>query len=134
MCGDLVWGGTSVDTLFHLNAEEASRSLPGEKPDRVAALAAHVLDQRSYYPLYPAAPPDAPGGGTPLELPQLWHVGMPCAPDVLLLPSRIGKPCVRVLGGTVVVNPGSPAGNKSFARVAHFPHPPAAVNAPGAHN
>jgi hypothetical protein len=131
VCGDLVWGATSVDTLFHLNAEEASRSLPGERPDRVAALATHVLNQRSYYPLYPAAPPEAPGGGVPLELPQLWHVGMPCAPDVLILPSRIGKPCVRVLGGTVVVNPGSLGRTKSFARLAIHPHKEDAIKKPG---
>lgn len=126
VCGDLVWGATSVDTIFHLNAEEASRLPAGEpRPDRFAALAAHTLEQRSFYPLYPAASPEVGSGasGVPLEVPQLWHVGMPCSPDVLLLPSRLGRPCVRVVGGaTVAVNPGSLARNKSFAKIAVFPH------------
>jgi hypothetical protein len=47
--------------------------------------------------------------------PQLWHVALPCAPDVLLLPSRLGRPCVRVAGATVVVNPGALARNKAYA-------------------
>jgi DNA polymerase alpha subunit B len=119
--GDLAWGASSVDALFQLSAEEASRAPPGERPDRVAAMAAHCLEQRSYYPLYPAAPPEAPGGGVPLEIPQLWHTTMPCAPDVLVMPSRLGRPCVRVLGGTVLVQPGALARNRTFARVAVFP-------------
>ena len=119
--GDIAWAASSVDALFHINAEEASRAPVGERPDRVAALATHLLEQRSFYPLYPAAPPDVPGGGVPLELPQVWHAGMSCAPDVLISPTRVGKPCVRVLGGTVVINPGALSRNKSFARVCVFP-------------
>ncbi len=162
--GDLVWGGISVDPVFHLNGEEASRWPGGDtRPDRFVSLASHLLEQRSYYPLYPAFQPSEGGGGgqgggssasasasssaaalasaagagggattsgvsasaggaVPLEVTQLWHMGMPCSPDVILLPSRLGKPCVRVAcGGTVAVNPGSLARNKTFAKVSIHP-------------
>ncbi len=106
---------------------------PGEaRPDRFASLASHLVEQRSYYPLFPAHGGSGAGGGgggevatagaVPLEVTQLWHTGMPCSPDVLVLPTRLGRPCVRVVGGgTVVVNPGSLARNKTYAKVAVFP-------------
>ena len=136
VCGDLVWGSSSTDIVFHLNSEEAGKVgvAAGEaRPDRFASLANHLVEQRSYYPLYPAHGGAGGGGGggggeasgagaVPLEVTQLWNTGMPCSPDVLVLPTRLGRPCVRVVGGgTVVVNPGSLARNKSYAKVAVFP-------------
>ena len=132
--GDLVWGASAADAPFHLNPEVASRAgapLPGAKlPDRFSQLASHLLQQRSYYPLYPAASPEAGGGaGVPLEVSRLRGVGMPCSPDVLLLPSRVGTPCARAVGGgTVAVNPGSLARLKSYARIAVFPLPAGVVD------
>jgi DNA polymerase alpha subunit B len=131
VCGDMVWGGTSSDIIFHLNLEEAGKAGvagAGEvRPDRFASLATHLLEQRSYYPLFPAYAGGgdslgAGGGAVPLEVTQLWHTGMPCSPDVLLLPTKLGRPCVRVAGGgTVVVNPGALARNRTFAKLAIFP-------------
>ncbi len=137
-CGDLVWGGTPTDIVFHLNGEEASKvgalGAGESRPDRFASLASHLLEQRSYYPLFPAFAGGGEGGAgggassglgsgaCPLEVTQLWHTGMPCSPDVLLLPTRLGRPCVRVAGGgTVVVNPGSLGRNRSYAKVTVFP-------------
>ena len=133
--GDMVWGASTVDVAFHLNPEVASRApppAPGSKPpDRYSQLAAHLLQQRSYYPLYPGASPEAGGGGgVPLEVSRLRGAGMPCSPDVLLLPSRVGLPCARVVGGgTVAVNAGSLARLKSYAKVAVFPMGAGAMDA-----
>jgi len=141
--GDLVFGAASVDTVFHLAAEDAT-SRPaaggGAAVDRFSQLARYMLEQRSYYPLYPAGGA-APGSATaegalPLEIPKLWHCGMNVRPDVLLAPTKIGRPCVRPVGvgrgggvdrdATVVVNPGFVAkGQKAgtFAKLSIFPGP-----------
>ena len=42
----------------------------------------------------------------PLELSQLWSLGLPCSPDVLILPSRL-KGFARALGHTLTINPGN---------------------------
>ena len=68
------------------------------KLEKLPRMAQHLLEQRSYFPSFPAPNP----AETPLELSQLWHVGMPVAPDVLLLPSRL-KTFVRQIGDTLVV-------------------------------
>lgn len=123
--GDLIWGGTPTDAIFHLNSEEASKVPSGEKrADKFGALAGHLLGQRSYYPLYPAFQPAAEGASpaAPLEVTQLWHLGMPCSPDILLLPSKLGVPCCKISGGgTVVINPGYLARNKTYAKVTLYP-------------
>jgi DNA polymerase alpha subunit B len=130
VCGDLVWGACSADAPFHLNPEVAARFSGGKPPDRFALTAAQLLAQRSFYPLYPAASSEAGGGaGVPLEVSRLRALGMPCSPDVLLLPSRLGLPCARPVGtGTVAVNPGALARHRAYAKVAVFPLPEALID------
>ena len=74
--GGTVFGATSADVIGALNGEDASRPAPAGAPGgagmpRMPRLALHLLEQRSYFPVFPAPRvPDAP-----LELSQLWHTG-----------------------------------------------------------
>lgn len=136
VCGDLLWGACTADPVFALNSDDAtSLSGPEKALDRFTLLSNHVLDQRSYYPLFPAGLPaanprlkdsaadaDQAARGTPLEVLKMWNLGLPACPDVLLLPSRLGYAQARPLGQhTVVVNPGSLARQKTYAKVLVFP-------------
>ena len=135
--GDLVFGSTSADVAFHLTAEDCSKQAAGAAaPDRLSQLARYVLEQRCYYPLYPAggaAQGSASAeGALQLEVTRVWNCGMNVRPDVLLLPTKIGRPCARPVGvggagvdrdATVVVNPGFVAKGRAagtFAKIAIF--------------
>ena len=119
--GGIVVGGTSTDVLFQLNAHDAMRNAPGgAKVEKIPRMASHLLEQRSYYPLFPA--PDA--ADTPLELTQLAAAGMSVSPDLLLLPSKLRQFTKALPSGTLVVNPGMLCRANSggtFARLAVFP-------------
>ncbi len=138
--GDVVFGGTTANTLSHLNVEAQRKGGPAQPTlsasvedasRRLELLTRHIIEQRSYYPLFPsgAAPGDA--APLPLEPTKLWHVGMNVTPDVLLLPtSKYGKPAmVKVVGETIVINPGpvarpgaaGKAAPGSFAKLCIFP-------------
>jgi len=116
---------TSMDVLFHLlkeqlvlRAEEVESVEVGGQPtatDTMASLARHILQQRSFYPLFP----------TPLDLSQevnldvshleqlaLCHEDRTSAPDVLILPSRL-KHFSKVVDHTIAINPSSVAKNVS---------------------
>lgn len=96
---EVVFGVTATDVLFHMSAEETNGNLqPGT---RLARIAQHMLQQRSYYPLFPA-PPMA---NLDLNHADKWE--MPCRPDVLIVPSRLAPFCRPVLdNSTIAVNPG----------------------------
>jgi DNA polymerase alpha subunit B len=47
----VLFGVTSTDVLFHLGKEEIS--FPPHSGDRLRRLANHLIQQRSFYPLYP---------------------------------------------------------------------------------
>jgi len=47
----VIFGITSTDILFHLGKEEIS--FPPHSGDRLRRLANHLVQQRSFYPLYP---------------------------------------------------------------------------------
>lgn len=124
MVGDLVIGATSTDVISNLQRDHVTRAAPalpggGPRMETIPRLAQHVLEQRCYFPMFPAPPavagaktPSDPTGFTcaeaaaPLELSQLYQLGMTCAPDVLLLPSKL-KTFARPLGCTLAVNPGN---------------------------
>ena len=143
---DLVFGAISADILFHLNLEDCVKHVPGSaQPDRFTYLSRYLLEQSSYYPLYPAG--GAPHTGVamtaaaqeaanalyvPLETTMISHTVMSVRPDVLLLPSKVGKPCVRPItpgstgatdDSTIVVNPGYISKGKadgSYAKITIF--------------
>jgi len=96
--GGLVIGATSTDVLMHLSQQDIK--LPGSgSSDRLARLAGYLLDQQSFYPLYP--PEESVG----LDF-QHWrrHCQLPVRPHLLLTPSDF-KGFVKEVSGCVVVNP-----------------------------
>lgn len=121
--GGAVVGATSVDVLFALNAEDTMRqpSGPGAvRVDKIPRMASHLLDQRTYYPLFPSSP------DVPLEMTQMGGTGMAVSPDLLLLPSKLKAFAKTAPGhpGTLVINPGMLCrGNSggSYAKVLVFP-------------
>jgi DNA polymerase alpha subunit B len=136
--GGLRVAAASVDTLFLLGQQELAKvptptdpSAP--KPDRMARLASHVLQQRHLLPLFP----------TPLDERQPLPVdvtanlragGLPCLPEVLLVPSELAPFAKLGFGGVLCVNPGKLAkaaagGNYALISVhpASEPEPAAAA-------
>lgn len=96
---EVVVGVTATDALFHISTDETSANL--EPGSRLGRIAQHMLQQRSYYPLFPAA------GKTNLDLKRMDQWKMPCAPDLLILPSKLTPFARSILdNSTVVVNPG----------------------------
>ena len=99
---DLVVGVTSTDILFHLNADETNGNL--EPGSRLGRIAQHLLQQQSYYPLFP--PPASLSMAANLDLKHMKQWSMPCRPDLLLVPSKLTCFARAVLDSTVVINPG----------------------------
>lgn len=97
---EVVFGVTSTDVLFHISAEETNSSL--EPGSRLRRIAQHMVQQRSYYPLFP--PPST--FPTNLDLKYMGKWQMPCTPDVLIVPSRLTCFATAILESTVFVNPG----------------------------
>ncbi|KAH9986712.1 DNA polymerase alpha/epsilon subunit B-domain-containing protein [Russula vinacea] len=114
---EVTFSVTSMDVLFHLRREQLvmraeeveSLEVDGQQPatDTMASLARHVLQQRSFYPLFP----------TPLDLSHevnldvshlehltLCHGKGASAPDVLIVPSRL-KHFSKVVDRTIAINP-----------------------------
>ena len=96
---ELIVGVTATDSLFHISTDEVNANL--EPGSRLCRIAQHMLQQRSYYPLFPAS------ADTNLDLKRMDQWKMPCAPDLLILPSKLAPFARTVLNNsTVVVNPG----------------------------
>lgn len=122
-------GMTSTDVLFDLNRSDLYKVPRGaERQSRTKVLASHLLEQRSWYPLSPAAE------GTPTDS-TLPALRMPVAPDILLLPGRL-RPEAVLIHNTVVVNPGTlckATSGGTYAELEIFPHQdmPLAVKSAG---
>ena len=95
---EVVIGITSTDVLFHMSADEANSNLP--PGSRMARIAQHLLQQRSYYPLFPPAP------SMNMDFQYMDQWSMPCQPDLLLVPSKLACFSRTVMDTTIVVNPG----------------------------
>ncbi|KAH0832189.1 DNA polymerase alpha/epsilon subunit B-domain-containing protein [Lanmaoa asiatica] len=107
---------TSVDTLFHLRKEEFFRRTPEVEPliptsepatDGMANLARNILQQRSFYPIFPA--PFDVAHEVNLDVTHSEGIKLvdsedECVPDVLVLPSRL-KQFSKVVDSTTVINP-----------------------------
>ncbi|KAK9805391.1 hypothetical protein WJX73_010376 [Symbiochloris irregularis] len=79
--GPVTVGAVTTDVLRHLSPVEAARS---QRPaNRMVSLASHLVTQRSFYPLYPAAP------GAVLDTSRGAHLRMACTPDILITPSDL---------------------------------------------
>eukprot|EP00887_Chlorella_sp_A99_P006184 scaffold3.g6184.t1 len=138
---EVVLGCSSADWLLGVGAQEAAEG-PAAAGDRMGALAAHLLAQRSYFPMFPPPP------GACLDASKAAALDMPCTPDLLVVPSSLA-PFARLVpvavggladppqpdGDIVVVNPGRLARGSTggtFAHVYIAPHKEAAEVAAGA--
>ncbi|KAG8904610.1 DNA-directed DNA polymerase alpha subunit pol12 [Tulasnella sp. 403] len=82
----------------------------------MGVLCQHLLDQRSFYPLFPV-PLDV-SGDVNLDLTHFELLSIPeTAPDVMILPSRL-KEFSKVINGTVFVNPSTTSKFNSLGMVA----------------
>ena len=96
---DITIGVTSTDVLFHISSDECNANLaPGTRLSRIAQ---HLIQQRSYYPLFPA-----PKGLNSLDLSKSTEWEMPVQPDILITPSKLASFARKVMDSTIVVNPG----------------------------
>ncbi|CAO3692560.1 unnamed protein product [Umbelopsis ramanniana] len=112
---EMVVGIGNIDILFNLGLEEISRSK--EASDRLARLTRHILQQRSFYPMFP------PALGDNLDLLQMPHIQMDVTPDILILPSRL-KSFAKIVDSVVCINPGYLSKKQSggtFARATIHP-------------
>mmetsp|Transcript_34652 Transcript_34652/g.73024 ORF Transcript_34652/g.73024 Transcript_34652/m.73024 type:complete len:750 (-) Transcript_34652:180-2429(-) len=95
---DITLGVTSTDVLFHIASDECNANLaPGTRLSRIGQ---HLVQQRSFYPLFPAAK------GTSLDLGRAQEWEMPVQPDILIVPSKLASFARKVCETTIVVNPG----------------------------
>jgi DNA polymerase alpha subunit B len=99
---EMTVGVTSTDVMLHISTDETNANL--EPGSRMARMAQHLLQQRSYYPLFP--PPAAQTMATNLDLAHMKEWSMPCQPDLLIVPSKLATFAKKVLDHSVVVNPG----------------------------
>ncbi|KAF6200901.1 hypothetical protein GE061_005348 [Apolygus lucorum] len=93
----LVLGVTSVDALFHLGKHELSNC----QTNRLARLAAHMVGQRSFYPLYPPEPEvcmDVVAWARQAQL--------SVTPHIMILPSDLHGFIKEVDSGCISLNPG----------------------------
>ena len=97
---EVVVGVASVDALFHISAEETNANL--EPGSRLRRIAQHLLQQRSYYPLFPP-PASMP---TNLDLKFMEHWQIPCQPDLMIVPSKLTPFVSAIMDNTVAINPG----------------------------
>ncbi|KAI0304348.1 DNA polymerase alpha/epsilon subunit B-domain-containing protein [Multifurca ochricompacta] len=114
---DVTFAVTSVDVLFHLRKEQLvmraeeveSLDVNGQPPatDTMACLSRHILQQRSFYPIFPS--PLEFSHEVNLDVSHLEHLALgyeeaASAPDVLIVPSRL-KHFSKVVDHTVTINP-----------------------------
>ncbi|XP_039257400.2 DNA polymerase alpha subunit B-like [Styela clava] len=89
---------TSNDILFHLGGEEISK-VKGQS-DRLGRLAGHILQQKSFYPLYPS------NESVNVDWIAAEQYGaIPQRPDIAILPSDL-KCFIKNIDGCVCINPG----------------------------
>lgn len=88
------------DTILHLAQEDVAKvDKTAPKRKRIQRLAEHMLQQRSFYPMFP------PGQGAELELTQRHNISLNVQPDFLLVTSKLMH-FAHDLEGTLCVNPG----------------------------
>ena len=105
---EIYFGVCTQEVLYELGSEEIFRQAPMQQQrDRIARLATHILQQRSFYPLLPSH------AQTMLDF-EHWakHAQLPVRPDILILPSKLMH-FAKVVEGVIVMNPGFVARKQS---------------------
>uniref|UniRef100_A0A8C1NJ24 DNA polymerase alpha subunit B n=2 Tax=Cyprinus carpio TaxID=7962 RepID=A0A8C1NJ24_CYPCA len=81
LIGNVTFGLTSTDIVFHMGAEEISS---GTGTERFSRIMKHMLTQRSYYPLHP------PAEEVNMDYDKFQQFGqMNLTPDILIVPSEL---------------------------------------------
>eukprot|EP01128_Nolandella_sp_AFSM9_P005627 TRINITY_DN2756_c0_g1_i2.p1 TRINITY_DN2756_c0_g1~~TRINITY_DN2756_c0_g1_i2.p1 ORF type:complete len:373 (-),score=44.92 TRINITY_DN2756_c0_g1_i2:18-1112(-) len=96
----------SNDILWHLSTLALSRpakNTSGPLPPKPVRLASHVLQQRSFYPLYPGFVSKTKSGESQLSYKHMDFASLPHSPHLLLLAST-HLAFTKELNGTLVVN------------------------------
>lgn len=117
---ELVVGVSTLDVLLEMNAEQVMTG-PSGGVDRISMQFEHILQQRSFYPLFPPASNSNLDTARALATPGPAHVDVRL--DLLIVPSKL-KPCAKIVGDTVGINPGSLARGRSagtFSRIVVHP-------------
>lgn len=96
LCGHLSMAAVTHDVLRHLSAAETSR---GPAPERLMALASHIIGQQSFYPLNP------PTLGACLDTSRAASLALRMLPHLLLLPSDLA-PMAKILSLDPAILPG----------------------------
>uniref|UniRef100_M4C1F4 DNA polymerase alpha subunit B n=1 Tax=Hyaloperonospora arabidopsidis (strain Emoy2) TaxID=559515 RepID=M4C1F4_HYAAE len=84
-------------------------------PNRLLRLCEQVIDQRSYYPIFP--PP--PSSEAPIDLRYTKQFQIEETPDILLLPSVLNRFCGRAKD-SICINPGQLCKGESGGTFAHI--------------
>eukprot|EP01134_Creolimax_fragrantissima_P007842 CFRG7842T1 len=93
-------GLSTTDILFALISEEISRTPSSSAAgDRLGRLTNHLLEQRSFYPLYPSK------DDVSIDYERLDQLEMPTTPDILLIPSNM-KYFAKNVSECLAINPG----------------------------
>lgn len=109
---EVVLGVSSADWLLGVTSQELAEG-PAAAGDRMAALAGHLLSQRSYFPMFPMPL------GACFDSTKSHALEMPLTPDLLITPSQLAPfaklvPVARgglegppqLAGNVVCINPG----------------------------
>ncbi|KAJ3128480.1 DNA-directed DNA polymerase alpha subunit pol12 [Nowakowskiella sp. JEL0407] len=130
LVNEVVFAASNCDVLRYLGNKEMAKqaqavSMQSQQPvgsgvmDRMQRLYHYVLEQRSFYPLFPGVKEQ--GGGIDVE--RMGAIELQAAPDILICVSTL-KSGVKVVNGCVCINPGSLAKGRSggtFARLILHP-------------
>ncbi|XP_023238192.1 DNA polymerase alpha subunit B-like [Centruroides sculpturatus] len=92
----IVIGITSTDVLFHIGREEVT--FPSTMSDRLGRLCRHILNQQSFYPLYPSNEVNI--SYEHLEL----YAKLTVSPHILILPSDL-RHFIKDVNGCCCINP-----------------------------
>lgn len=109
----VVFGISALDVVVHLSSNELYRAQVRDQ-HRLLRLCEQVVDQRSFYPIFP--PP--PSGEAPIDLRYMKQFQFEQTPDILLLPSILNRFCGRVKD-SIAINPGQLCKGESGGTFAH---------------
>jgi len=94
-----------MDVLFHLKKEEFVKHVDGTQGlsrDPMANICRYIVEQRSFYPLFP--PPKEFAAEVNLDISHGEHLNISEMPDILVVPSML-KHFHKRVGQTEVINP-----------------------------
>ncbi|KAL4109028.1 hypothetical protein PRIC1_000734 [Phytophthora ramorum] len=110
----VVFGTSALDVVVQLSSNELYRAQIRDQ-NRLLRLCEQVIDQRSYYPMFP--PP--PNSEAPIDLRYMKQFQFEQTPDILLLPSILNRFCGRVKD-SICINPGQLCKGESGGTFAHI--------------